>query len=878
MVGIPSPRSRPSILPRNRHRALEAAVSVTVPAISRVAIVLTAMIGLLLTPGLALPGPAAAGVLDRVHLVAQEPAPVSTVPSEILTVPGLERPVEILRDRWGIPHIYAETERDLFFAQGWNAARDRLFQLEIWRRQATGTVAEILGPREIPRDHGARLFRFRGDMEAELRHYHPRGPEIVSSFVAGINAYIEGTRRDPSLLPLEFALLGIRPEPWTPEVVISRHQGLLGNVPTALSLGRAVHLVGEETVQRLQHFHPHPDPPELSLDPAIDGDHLVDHDILALYQAFRSGISFRPEDIVDPEDRADPEAWLELAAALDRERETAERMRGEDVGSNNWVVGGRLAQDDYPLMVNDPHRAQQAPPLRYWVHLNGPGWDVVGGGEPAIPGISIGHNGFGAWGLTIFAVDHEDLFVYQTDPADPTRYRYGDGWEAMLVEVDTLRAKGAPPEEVELRFTRHGPVVYQDPAAGIAYAVGAAWLEPGGAPYLASLRMNQAGSWEEFREAVAHNHVPGENMVWADRSGTIGWQPGGIAPVRRNFSGMVPIPGDGRFEWDGFLPILELPHRVDPPEGYLATANANLTSPFDYDRLDDVLYYLWADPFRQARVNEVLASGRRFNLMDMVALQNDYLSIPARTLVPLLRPLEATPPEHPNPRVEEARRRLLDWDFILDPASVEAGIYVAFERRLLEAAGELFVPPEVRDHLSLGLKRTIDLVLSPGVEFLRDDLGGDPIQARDRFLLSALADGVADLEALLGPDPAGWRYGQEAYKHALIRHPLSAAVSPELRERLDVGPAPRGGYSYTVGNTGYGDNETTGASFRIFVDTRDWDATLGMTTPGQSGDPDSPFYANLFPLWAQDRVFPVFYSRERIEGVTAERVELQPGG
>jgi len=188
MAGIPSPRSRPSILPRPRHRTPEATVPISVRAISLVAVVLTVMIGMVLAPGLALPGPTAAGVLGRVHLVAQESVPVSTVPSEILTVPGLERPVEILRDRWGIPHIYAEWEGDLFFAQAWNAARDRLFQLEIWRRQATGTVAEILGPREIPRNHGARLFRFRGDMGAELRHYHPRGPEIVSSCVAGINA------------------------------------------------------------------------------------------------------------------------------------------------------------------------------------------------------------------------------------------------------------------------------------------------------------------------------------------------------------------------------------------------------------------------------------------------------------------------------------------------------------------------------------------------------------------------------------------------------------------------------------------------------------------------------------------------------------------
>jgi penicillin G amidase len=835
--------------------------------------------------------PAAAAALLLALLVpalawGQERTPPA--PETITLVPGLDRPVQILRDHWGVPHIYAETERDLFFAQGYNAARDRLFQLEIWRRQATGTVAEILGPREIPRDHGARLFRFRGDMDAEMRHYHPRGHEIIPAFVAGINAYVDQTRTDPALLPIEFGLLGIEPGHWTPEVVISRHQGLLGNAGAQLSMGRAVHLVGAEAVKRLQHFHPHQ--PDIELDPEVDGAHLLEHDVLELYRAYRSSIDFRPEDVA-PDHRADAATFSRLAAQAEDERRELERLDFENLGSNNWVVRGELAQNDFPMMVNDPHRVQQAPPLRYWVHLNAPGWNVIGGGEPAIPGVSIGHNGFGAWGLTIFRIDHEDLFVYRTNPADPNQYRYGEGWEEMGVILDTIRVKGADPVAVDLRYTHHGPVVYRDEEARVAYAVGAAWMEVGGAPYLASLRMNQAGSWEEFREAVTYNHVPGENMVWADRSGTIGWQAGGIAPIRRNFSGLVPVPGDGRFEWDGFLPIEELPHEVNPARGYIATANANVTSPFDYERLDEAIYFLWADPFRQARVNEVLASGRRFNLMDMARLQHDYLSIPARTLTPLLRELgtvtrggeegpgsaEGEPGSAWGPGtsalVEEARRRLLDWDHVLDRNSVEAGIYVAFERRLAANVEELFVPPEARPHLSLGLTRIIDFLLAPPGEF-----GSDPISGRDELLMRSLAEAVEELRERLGPDLEGWRYGQAGYKHALIRHPLASAVSPTLQERLNVGPAPRGGYAYTVGNTGSGDNQTSGASFRILVDTRDWDLTLGMSAPGQSGDPDSPFYDNLFELWANDRLFPVFYSRDRIEEVTAERLELRPPG
>ena len=804
-------------------------------------------------------------VLAIVFAALVHPTSLAAQQTTNLTLPGLDAPVEILKDEWGVSHIYAETEHDLFFAQGWNAARDRLFQLEIWRAQATGTTAEILGPRAVERDRGTRLFKFRGDMTQEMRHYHPRGDQIIPAYVDGINAYIAQALERPDQLPLPFRLLGIRPKPWTPEVVISRHQGLLGNIGEELDIGRAVCAIGADAVRETQYFHPHD--PDLTLHDGIDCESLTENDVLGVYNAFRRGIDFRPEDIVLSDRRAGAREFEAMAAVLDEEARILEERDIEDIGSNNWVVSGDLTQDGWPFMINDPHRAQSAPSLRYWVHLVGPGWNVIGGGEPVLPGISIGHNEYGAWGLTIFGTDGEDLYVYRTNPDNPNEYWYRGGWEPMRVITETIQVEGADPVTVELKYTRHGPVTFEDGDNDLAYAIRAAWMEVGGAPYLASLRMNQATNWEEFREACTYSNIPGENMVWADRAGNIGWQAVGIAPIRRDFSGMVPVPGDGRFEWDGYLPIDAKPHEVNPARGYIETSNSNYTPP-DYPYLE-AIGYTWTDPYRWARASEVLASGRKLNMMDMIRLQHDYLSIPARTLVPLLEHVRSS-----DAQVEEARRRLVDgWDFVLDRNSVEAGIYVAFERRLLDAVEALKVPSAAGDYLGIGMKTAIDMLLGPDGDF-----GDDPIAGRDALLGRALEQGVADLRQKLGPDMDGWVYGQEGYKHALIRHPLSAAVDDRTRALLDVGPAPRGGNSYTVGNTGGGDNQTSGASFRIFVDTRDWDIALGMNTPGQGGDPESPFYRNLFDLWANDRVFPAFYSREKIEGVTEERVELRPEG
>lgn len=784
------------------------------------------------------------------------PGLAASPPKETLVVAGLEQPVEILRDPWGIAHIYADNLRDLFFAQGYSAARDRLFQLEIWRRQATGTLAEIQGRKALQRDIGARLFSLRLDLQQEFRHYHPDGEEIITSFVRGINARIDHVRESPDLLPLELRLLGVEPGYWTPEIVLSRHNGLYRNVTREVEYARLAPILGLDRLRSLLYLEP--EPPELTLPEGVDPN-AIPENVLELYQAFRAPVRFAPEDVVDPTYRSpEPEAAPEEARSwgLLEEPEPA-------YGSNNWLVAGSRTLNRRPFMANDPHRAQQIPSLRYWVHLVAPGWNVIGAGEPALPGVAIGHNGHGAWGLTVFSIDQEDLYVYETHPQDPDRYRYRDGLEAMQVIRDVFSVRGESPVEVDLKFTRHGPVIYEDEEGRKAYAIRAAWLEVGTAPYLASLRMNQAQSWEEFRKACAYFRIPGENMIWADAAGNIGWQAVGITPVRKNWNGLFPVPGDGRYEWDGFLPIEALPHTLNPPQDYFATAN-EFNVPDDYPFR---VGFRWAEPFRFARLSEVLGGDRKMTLADMIRLQLDELSIPARTLVPFLKGLRSS-----DPRVQRALEMLRDWDFVLDQGSVTAGIYIAWERRLKERVWDLYLPEEARRIFQdRSTRRVIEWLTAPDRRF-----GEDPLAGRDRLLLDCLEEAIQRLAERLGPDVGRWQYGQGKFHHIQVRHALSASVTPELRARLDTGPLPRGGSGYTVNNTGNSDNQTSGASFRIIVEAGNWDHAVGTNTPGQSGDPESPHYRDLFPLWAQGRYFPVLYSREKVEGVARQATLLVP--
>lgn len=787
------------------------------------------------------------------------PLASATAQRDTVRTGGLRAPVTLARDAAGIVHITAASEHDLFFAQGWSVARDRLFQLELWRRRATGTMAALIGARGLPMDRASRLFAFHGDMAAELATYHERGAAIVNAFVEGINARIAETERHPDLLPPEFGWLDAKPGRWTPAVVVSRHNGLFEGGEDEASLARVVASLGAARTARLHEFGPG--------DPMLRGDTTLDYAALpadrikAMVTALRAPFQFEPGDL-PPSRRSDAGVLQSLDAR--RAASTAgsdERPMPE--GSNNWVVRGTRTASGKPLLANDPHRAISIPSLRYFVHLAAPGWNVIGGGEPSLPGVAIGHNAAGAWGLTIFAQDGEDVLEYATDPADHTRYRYRGAWLRLRTRRDTIPVRGAASDIVTLKFTRHGPVLYEDTVRHRLWAYRTTMLERGTAPYLASLRMDQARSWTDFRAACAHAYAPSENMVWADTGGTIGWQVVGKAPIRRNYSGLVPMSGDGRYEWDGFLPVLELPHEVNPTRGFINTSNEN-NVPTGYAHVNAVGRD-WADRWRADRVAEVLRDARSLSVADMTALQYDAVSLPARQLVPLLRGAHLS-----AAGAQAARDTLMAWDGRLLPASVGAGIYAMWERVLRRRTSERLMPHE-RPAAPLELVIVAQWLTAP------DDRAGDnPVAARDSVVALAFDEAVAALTTRFGPAIARWQYGQPGYKRAEIRHPMSRAVDSTTRRSLDAGPLPTGGDANTVWSTGGGDIQASGASFRIVVDLANLDASVGTNTPGQSGDPRQPHYRDLFAPWVHGTYFPLPFSAPAVTAATREHTTLLP--
>ena len=382
--------------------------------------------------------------------------------------------------------------------------------------------------------------------------------------------------------------------------------------------------------------------------------------------------------------------------------------------------------------------------------------------------------------------------------------------------------------------------------------------------------MNQARTWEEFREACGYSRMPAENMVWVDRTGTIGWQAAGIPPLRRNWSGLLPVPGDGRYEWDGYLPITALPHEVNPARGFVATANHYLF-PNDY-AFPEAMHYEWADPYRASRITEVLSSGRLFSVAEMARLQNDDLSIPARALVPLLKDVAVSnPASSEGPRSagrvgfrdgqELGQRR--DLRHVAAPADGQRARGDGAGGRSRDSGRQLRSRPNAS---STGCTRR--MAASARI----------PSPAATRVLVRSLDEAVAELTRRFGPDSSKWQWGQETYHHALIRHPMSGAVNDATRARLNVGPAPRGGDGNTVSATGGADNQTSGGSFKFIADAENWDNSIGLNNPGQSGNPDSPEYRNLFDMWSKGRYFPVAYSRPKVESVTKSVTQLSPAG
>ncbi|WP_375454306.1 penicillin acylase family protein [uncultured Methylobacterium sp.] len=778
------------------------------------------------------------------------------------TLPGLAAPAEIRVDRYGVPHIRAATQDDAFRVQGFNAARDRLWQLDLWRKRGLGRLAADFGPGYLAQDRAARLFLYRGDREAEWAAYgHPRTRAIVTAFVAGLNAYVALTADEPGLLPPEFAAMGTRPAVWTPEDVVRiRSHALVRNAASEVARARVLARADVATDALRQALSPpHATVPSDGLESAQWPADLLD--VLRLATA---PVGFDPARLAAARDAA--WAWTQVDAhgGVGRSVPAAVPEPAGD-GSNNWAVAPARTATGRPILASDPHRAYALPALRYVVHLTAPGLDVIGAGEPALPGIAIGHNGTAGFGLTIAPIDQEDVFVLDTHPEDPDLFRFADGWEPIARVSEAVPVRSGPDETVVLGFTRHGPVICEDRAGRKAFAVRTVWSEPGTAAYLGSLAYLDAATPEAFGAALRHWSAPSVNQVYADTGGRIAWFMAGLAPIRPNWDGLLPVPGDGRYAWAGFHEADALPRQIDPLAGYVYSANA-MNLPDGYPAESRKLGFEWHEPWRARRIQTVLAHQPRHALADSQSLQGDDVSEPALRLAHLAATL-------PRPEDAEARAAI--------------ALLESFDGRLHEdSAAAALVEVFWAHHLCAGLLAALvpdsetRRLLPPGdMQSLLDRLENPrpPLDApaRDALMATALAAAWRDCAARLGSDPAAWAWGR--LHHALFTHPLAA----QGFTGHDVGPLPKGGAGPCVMHAAY-DPETFrlthGASFRMVLDVGAWDESVFINAPGQSGHPDSPHYADHAPAWAKRGYRPLLYSRAAIDAATETVIALVPAG
>jgi penicillin G amidase len=752
-----------------------------------------------------------------------------------LRVSGLHRTVRVQRDQWGVAHIFAEDQHDLFFAQGFVVAQDRLFQMELWKRSGQGRLAEVLGSSAIEQDLNARRLQYRGDWNAEYPSYAPDTLAILKAFTDGINAYIAQIGRPGGpALPIEFRIADFKPEAWEPKDCLNRlaAYSMMSNASDELLHAQVVTLVGAEQASQLFWFDP-----QVKLDPKPGADF--------------AGLS---------------PALLEHVVSSDRRIPFPATVLHE---SNNWTVSGSLSNTGKPLLANDPHRVIADPSLRYIVHLVAPGWNVIGAGEPGLPGVAAGHNEHIAWGFTIFGLDQQDLYLETLNADDPSLYKTAHGWAHLQQRREIIHVRGAPDADTMLQFTAHGPIMWRSGTRALSLRWAGA--EPGTAGYLGSLSLDRAENWQQFEQAMPRWKVPSENIVYADRDGNIGEHSTGLAPLRKGFDGLLPLPADGGYEWSGFVPNEDLPHSFNPAAGFIASANHKMI-PEGYPY---AVGFQWAPPNRFLRIREVLEqakqSGRKLTVADMQSLQTDVVSLPARNLQTLLRAALQTSPSAP-PDLKTAADLLLDWDCALRTDSPAAALYEMWAAELRNAVTLRALPDAARAAFKNWDERLVQReLMQPRPQIF----AAEPARARDQLLRETLLAARQKLVALQGGNANHWSWG--ALHGVTFRHALDGV--PGAAEVFDRGPLPRPGDGDVVQATAFnGDNfdQVSGASYREIFDLSDWDNAVAINVPGQSGQPGSKHFDDLLPLWRDGHYFPLKFSKAAVDSVTSDLLLLNP--
>lgn len=800
--------------------------------------------------GVALGAAGLAGVAAATAL--RRPLPRST---GRLALPGLEAPVKVLRDRWGVPHIYAQGAADLFAAQGYVHAQDRLWQMELQRRIGHGRLSEVLGEIALDTDRFVRVMGFGRIARREVEQLSDTARLAVDAYVRGVNAFVA---QSAGRLPIEFTILRLRPEPWDAADVLvwgkMMAQNLSRSWVTDLLRAQIVAAVGPERSS------------------ALEPEYLADHPL-----TLPSGLRYRSNIGADA---------LGMLAAASPYLGNGEAGQG----SNAWAVGGERSASGRPLLANDVHLILQLPSLWYENHLSGGGYHVTGASLPGAPGVVIGHNERVAWGITNGENDVQDLFVERFDPADPTRYEFRGAWEPATIVREQIAVKGrAQPHVEQVRITRHGPIISSlIPASSQPQAAGSwqsaaneelalRWtaLEPS-QTIDAALAINRAHDWASFRAAVAGWTAPTSNFVYADVDGHFGYAFGGQMPIRARGDGRLPVPGwAGEYEWVGLIPPGELPHALDPDEGLVVTANNRIVG----DDYPHAMPSEWLPGYRAARIGQLLNQTPRHDARSFARIQADQRSLPGLELAALAGRLPAS-----TPTARQARQALASWDGELTAESVGGAIYARLREKLLlsaydEVAGPLgqvagigaFAELVSGGYLWQALPRLLRRLAA------RDDSWLTAGRTGDDLLRAAWESAVAELRADLGDDVSGWRYGR--YHTLTLRHPLGAVAA--LAPLLNRGPFPTGGDADTV-RMGLAPRQHAGVpfyvapSYRQICDPANWDNCQSIHPGGQSGQPASRHYADFVQPYLNMQYHPMPWSRARVEDAAVRRLTLEP--
>ncbi len=807
----------------------------------------------------------------------------------VIDVPGLRAEVEVLRDDWGVPHVYGSNLNDIFFAQGFVQAQDRWWQMEFSRAVGSGRIQQLIGRNDAAfgQDVFIRTVGWRRLAEQDYLHIAPDVQTLLQAFADGVNAYISS--RAPHELALEYTLLGVTGvsfeiEAWTPVDTLAWGRALAWELSNSFN----------RDVQRA------------TLTELYSAE--MADEFFGEYDFDNRPTIFTPDDLPLAVETGDP-AWLEPAESVNSLQMAGGVSnvyplggRGAEIGSNSWVVAGALTENGLPMLANDPHLDIAMPSVFYEIGLHclprtdACPLDVVGFALPAAPGVLIGRNQQIAWGLTTSYLDVQDVYRIVINPENPLQYEWNGGWRDLTVRDETLIfGDGAPPVTFQVRETHLGVIIndnQRDPDTGAL--LGFNNTDPlvlnwaGNQPTTigeAALRINFAQDWQVFRDAVDLWNLPSQNLVYADRAGNIGYVLVGAVPLRpEGQSGRVPVLAtDDSAAWLGWLPVEQTPFIFNPERGYIVAANNGIMPPgvplLGATGDTPAATYQFGDNFapgdRAQRINTLLTESDLHTTDTFRRMQADTVALTARGII--FPYLEALPVSSDMRAAQETLSYLLNWDHALTEGSSHAAIFAYLVRHLVIETFRDQVPDDIPVTIRQ-LKSIMQLLPDANNGWWDDARTPDVIETRDDILLRALQQAVSQIAAEQGNNPAEWRWGA-THTANFINLPLGASGIELIESFVNRGPIPTGG-GYATVNAQLWDLDTQQVEalpmLRIIVDFADDGINLVVNSTGQSAHATSDHYFDQNPLWAENNYRPLHFTRAEVEVATNNRLLLRP--